>query len=492
MEQVLVNPAKTDFDRIFKPKRIAIVGISSSGLGPACDLRNSLQAFGFEGEILFVNPKGGSLAGQTIYTRIEEIPGDIDLAAIFVKAAAVPELLEACRLKGAAAAEVFSSGFREIGTEEGRALEDELVRISKKGIRVIGPNCMGIYCPEGKVTILPGSRFPRESGAVAFISQSGGQAIDFVHEGKSIGLTFSKTISFGNGSDLRETELLQYLGRDENTRIINMYIEGLADGDAFVRTFREVSSRKPVIVLKGGLSESGSRAVLSHTASMGGSKRIWQSVLRQVNAVQVLDVAEMARASLAFSLLPGKVHKNISVISGGGGMGVAASDMAERFHLAVPPFAPGVFNSIDSFLPKPASSAANPVDMSIPFAPPQMIKDTLSLAASDEHIDLQILIVMFSYYVNIANDLGKPIQEVVPYVEIADAVREVSDQTGKPIAVVLSNFARGLENLEIIEMIETARGIFIERGIATFDSPAHAMQAIEHMNDYYEGRKHES
>jgi acyl-CoA synthetase (NDP forming) len=438
-----------------------------------------------------VNPKGGNLSGQKINTKVEEIPGDFDLAAIFVNAAAVADVLEACRLKGAAAAEVFSSGFKEIGTAEGAALEQELVRIVRRGIRVIGPNCMGVYCPEGRVTILPGPDFPRQPGPVAFISQSGGQAIDFINVGKSIGLTFSKVVSFGNGADLRDTELLEYLGQDESTRIINMYIEGVADGDAFVRTFTEVAARKPVIVLKGGLSESGRRAVLSHTASMGGSRRIWRSILRQVNAVQVDDVTQMAWASLTFSCLPRGIYRNVSIISGGGGMSVAAADTAEEFGLNVPPFAPEVAQRIAAFVPKPASSAVNPVDMAIPFAPPQMIKDALIHAASDDRIDLQILITMFSYYVNIARDLGKPIGETVPYMEIADSVHEVIAQTGKPIVVVLTNFKRGLDDLNVIETVERARKAFIRHGIATFDSPADAMRSISLVNAYYEGRRDE-
>jgi acyl-CoA synthetase (NDP forming) len=256
-----------------------------------------------------------------------------------------------------------------------------------------------------------------------------------------------------------------------------------------VKTFKEVSARKPVIVLKGGLSESGSRAVLSHTASMGGSRKIWRSVLRQVNAVQTRDVREMTRASLAFSFLPPGVYTTVAIISGGGGMGVAAADAAEEFGLKVPLFAPEIARRIDALLPKPASNAANPVDMSIPFAPAQMIKDSLSLAAEDEGIDLQILVTMFSYYVNIATAMGKPIKAVVPYLEIADGVAEVMERKGKPIVVVLSNFTSGLGHLDVIEMIESARTAFIERGIATFDSPAEAMQAIEHVNDYYAGKE---
>lgn len=482
----------TDYQRIFNPERLLIVGISGQGKGVACDLFYALKDFGYKGEILFVNPKGGNFAGRTIYREIEEIPGEIDLATIFVNAAAVPGLLESCRLKGAAGAVIFSSGFGELGTDEGIALEQELVRIIKKGIRVIGPNCMGIYCPEGGLTTLQGPDFPRQSGPVAFIAQSGGQSIDFANAGKSIGLTYSKIVSIGNGIDLRETELLQYFGRDDETRVVNMYIEGIADGDSFTETIREVSVKKPVIVLKGGLSEAGSRAVLSHTASMGGSRTIWESVLRQVNAVQVKDLSEMARTSLAFAYLPAATYKNLSVIGGGGGMGVSAADLAEDFGLNVPPFSSEVAGRIDDILPKPGSNPGNPVDLAIPFAPPQMIKDVLSSAAGDECIDLQIQFNMFSYYLHIARESGNPIKAVVPYEEIADCVRAVIDETGKPVVSVLANHVRGLDHLDVIEMVEAARRAFVERDIATFDSLADAMQAIKHINSYYGGKENEN
>lgn len=481
----------TDYEKIFKPKRMAIVGISSKGKGAACDLFYSLQSFGYEGEIIFVNPKGGELAGKPILKSIEEIPGQIDLAAIFVKASAVPSLLEACRQKGATAAEVFSSGFKEINTEEGITLEKQITQVSEKGIRVIGPNCMGIYCPEGGLTIVPGPDFSQVAGSVAFISQSGGQAIDFVNEGKSIGLTFSKVVNFGNGADLRETELLEYLGQDDATRIINMYMEGVSDGDRFVRVFKHVSAKKPVIVLKGGLSEAGGRAVLSHTASMGGSRKIWQSIFDQVNAVQVWNIKEMASTSLAFSCLPIRSYKRLSIITGGGGMGVAGADAAEVYDLEVPPFTSEVAQAIDALLPKPGSSAANPVDMAIPFAPPKMIIDTMSLAATDKNVDLQILVTMFSYYIVVARAMGKPLKDAVPYNEIADGISDVAQKTDKPVVVVLTNFRRGIEDMEVVEMMELARKAFIERNIAVFDSLSDAMQAINHVNYYYGGKSNE-
>jgi acyl-CoA synthetase (NDP forming) len=232
---------QTNFERIFHPQRIAVVGVSTEGTGFGSGIVYSLNAMGFAGEIFLVNPKGGVLNGTPILPSVADIPGTIDLAIIAVQARAVPEVLEVCRQKGAAGAEIFSSGFKEMGTDEGILLERQIVQIAKRGIRVIGPNCFGIYCPKSGLTVLPGPDLSRESGPVGFLSQSGGMAIDFANTGKSIGLRFSKMVSYGNGADLRETELLRYLADDPETGVITLYIEGIADGEAFFAAIRQAA-----------------------------------------------------------------------------------------------------------------------------------------------------------------------------------------------------------------------------------------------------------
>ena len=305
------NIAAPDYEKIFHPKRIAILGVSLEGtsfnFGNALLL--ALQAMGFEGEIFPVNPRGGTFAGLNILKKVEDIPGEIDFAIIAVAARMVPESLEACRKKGAAGAEIISSGFSELGTPEGISLEQEIRKIALRGIRVIGPNCFGIYCPKSGLTFIPNPDLSRESGPVAFLSQSGGMSSDFASTGEWMGIRFSKVVSFGNGADLREIELLQYLGEDPDTRVISMYVEGIKDGESFFQTIKSVAKKKPVIVYKGGLSEAGQRAVVSHTASMGGSRIIWPAILRQVHAIHVHDMQEMAQASLAFSFLPARIFR---------------------------------------------------------------------------------------------------------------------------------------------------------------------------------------
>jgi len=474
--------SQTDFERIFHPRRVAVAGVSAEGFGFGRGIFLSLLAMNFDGELLPVNPRGGEICGRRIYRSVQEIPGDIDFAVISVGAAHVPETLERCRRKGAAGAEIISSGFRELGTPEGAALENAVIDVARKGIRVIGPNCFGIYCPKSGLTMLPGPDLSRESGPVAFISQSGGMAIDFAFMGPWLGVNFSKMVSFGNGADLRETELLDYFRTDPETGIIALYVEGVADGGEFLRALKAAAAVKPVIVYKGGLSEAGQRAVTSHTASLGGSRIIWEAALRQAGAIQVHSLEEMAQACLAFSLLPPRPYRGITVAGGGGALGVAACDMAEAYGLSLPHLEGEIYAAVLDCLPKPGSSAANPIDIANPYVPPKMIKEALLHAARDPRVDLQIQAPLLYHFKALsAMTGGVSFPAITPYAELAVAGREVADSTGKPVVVVLPNPRRRADDMDVEEVFRRARQAFLSRGIPVFDGLAEAMRAIRNV-----------
>lgn len=480
----------TDYERIFHPRKIAIVGVSAEE-GAASFGRGmfkSINAIGYEGEIFLVNPKGGNLEGKEIYRQVDDIPEGFDFAIIAVAAKYVPAVLESCLKKGAAGAEILSSGFSELGTAEGNDLEEKIKEIAAGGIRVIGPNCFGIYCPRSGLTLLPGPDLSRQSGPVAFLAQSGGMSIDFAHTGKWMGLLFSKMISFGNGADLRETELLQYLASDPETRVIAMYVEGVKDGDAFFREIKAAAAQKPVIVYKGGLSQAGQRAVASHTASLGGNRVIWQSILNQVNACQVQDMTEMAQASLAFSLLPPKTYKKISVLGGGGALGVTTCDITESFGIEIPQLPHALQSKIENLLPKPGSSGKNPIDVANPFISPKTLKEVLRITAEDDRIELQMLISLLFHFKTLTYTTGIPVTKVTPYQELAEAIHSTVRETGKPVVLVLPNPKRGVADLDITEMLALARKEFLDRGIPVFDEIYDAVRALGHVNTYYERR----
>jgi len=473
------------FERLFNPRHLAIVGVSTRGSGFASGIMISLQAIGYEGTIYPVNPRGGMFLGKDLYKSIEAIPHEIDFAIIAVPAGEVAKTLEACMKKGAVGAEILSAGFSELGTEEGVEMEKEIQAIAARGIRVIGPNCFGVYSPRSGLTLLPGPDLSRESGPVAFLSQSGGMSIDYAHLGKWMGVRFSKVISFGNGADLRETELLRYLENDPETGVISMYTEGVKDGNVFFRALADVARKKPVIIFKGGLSEAGGRAVASHTASMGGNRVIWESLLHQCNAIQVRSLLEMAQVGLAFSMIPEGNYKNISVMGGGGALGIAACDVAERMNIGIPPLREDISESILDLLPKPGSSAKNPIDVANPHVAPQILKEVLLRAAQDENIDLQIMIQLFYHYKVMARAMGISVKEATPYLELADAVGDVVKTTGKPVVLVMPNIKQGMDSMDIEEMRRDARRAFLEKGVPVFDELEDVLRAVRHVSRYH-------
>jgi acyl-CoA synthetase (NDP forming) len=267
-----------------------------------------------------------------------------------------------------------------------------------------------------------------------------------------------------------------------------MYIEGIKDGDAFFESIKYAAKNKPVIVCKGGLSQAGQRSVASHTASLGGSRVIWQSVLKQVNAISVADLNELAHAALAFSLLPSGIYKRISVVGGGGALGVGACDAAEALDIEIPPFSADQQESIGKFLPKPGSSAINPIDVANPFVPPQVLKEVLLEAGKDSRIDLQIIISLLYHYKVLAKAMGLKVAEVAPFRELADTIRDVAKTTGKPVVVVLPNPKKGLDDLDTTEMLMLARREFLERGLPVFDELPDALRAISQVNGYFAQR----
>lgn len=476
-----------DFNRIFNPERIAVIGVSKEGFGFGRGILISLKSIGFEGEIYPVNPSGGEVLDMKLYRSVDEIPVNIDFAIIAVPAKAVPEALEACLKKGAAGAEILSAGFGEAGTPEGDALDKQIREISAKGLRLIGPNCFGIYCPKSGLTMLPGPDLSRETGPVALLAQSGGISIDFAYLGKWRGVKFSKMLSFGNGCDLRETEMLEYLRHDPETQVICMYMEGVEEGRKFLDELTLTAMEKPVIIMKGGLSKSGGRAVSSHTASMGGSRKIWEAALRQCNAIQVENLQEMCDAALAFSLLPPQTYKGMTIIGGGGAIGINAADTAEKLGLEISPLRKDLQDKIRPLLPQPGSSPVNPIDVANPFVPPDALGKAMAIASEDENIQIHVMVQLLASYNAVANSVGaKNVRDLVPVQPLADCSAKAVKDGGKPMVMVLPNQKQEPEMIEIEKAIREAREKLLAAGIPVFERLKDALKAIVAVSVYYE------
>jgi acyl-CoA synthetase (NDP forming) len=355
-----------NLDTLFYPKSIAVVGASPrrgylGRWGGNSFIEGSINLH-FPGEIYPVHPKADFILGIRSYRSVREIPGDLDLVIFSIPFSAVLSVMEDCVEKGVKFVHLFTAGFSETGREDLANTERKLIALARKGgIRVIGPNCMGLYCPEGGLAWT--NEFPRTPGSIGFVSQSGQLAGHFVSEGGSQGLRFSKVVSFGNASDLQAHDFLTYLAQDEKTKIIGAYIEGLKDGQAFFEAAKIITHTKPLVVWKGGQTEGGGRATQSHTGSLAGSLKIWEAICRQTGLITVNSMEELISTITALQRLPLPNGTNVAILGGAGGGSVTMTDAAEKEGLKVPHLSEETIRSLEEFVPLQGNSVKNPLDI---------------------------------------------------------------------------------------------------------------------------------
>jgi acyl-CoA synthetase (NDP forming) len=372
--------------RFFTPRSIALIGVSADENAFGTLYLKSLLKFGFKGKLYPVNPRRGSIFGLILFPSVRDIPDSVDLAIISVPKRAVPAALEDCVAKGIKAAVVLSAGFSETG-EEGKRLEEEMVRVTAKGIRVIGPNCFGLYCPRGGLTVIPGKDFPKESGPVGLVAQSGQLAEMIVLASRGLGIRFSKVVSYGNACDLNEADLVEFLADDPETKIIACYIEGVKQGRRFLEVVRRTLKQKPVLIWKAGLTDSGRRAASSHTGSLAGSEAVWDAFFTQSGAIQIENMEELIDSMIAFNHLLPRCGRRIALLSGSGGSGVIGADVCERSGLELPAFSAEGQKKISSYLPPIIAGVRNPVDLGNPIPPAELLVPVLEAVAGEEQID---------------------------------------------------------------------------------------------------------
>lgn len=318
-------------DSIFHPESIAFIGVSTKNPRQWTNtFWDSAREFQFKGRLYPVNPRGGELNGYQVYRSVEEIPSKVDLAISTVSAKAAPEIVRSCARKGIRAIHFCTAGFDETGEPEASGLQDELAQVAREtGVRIIGPNCMGIYCPKSRLAFNTG--FTKESGNVGLISQSGGNSIYVINEAAWRGVRFSKGISFGNACDLNECDYLEYMIEDPQTEIIALYLEGVRDGKRLLGLLEKATQKKPVVLLKGGIyGEAGARATATHTASLAGNRHIWEAACRQFNIIVPRSIEEMVDVLVTLSFMPTPAGRSTLLIGMGGGASVLLTDEFEK------------------------------------------------------------------------------------------------------------------------------------------------------------------
>jgi len=369
---------------LFCPERMAVVGASRSAdkIGHAI-LKNVLES-GYGGRVYPVNPKADEILGLDAYPSVKDVPDEVDLAVIVVPAGAVLDVMRECGEGGVRAAIVITAGFGEAG-EEGRERERELISIADEyGIRVLGPNCLGVIDTVCPLNASFAAHTP-EKGRLGFMSQSGALCVAVLDLAVAEGIGFSRFISLGNKADVDEAALLRHWQDDANTGAILAYIEGLTNGRAFTQVAREVSAQKPIVALKSGTTEAGSRAVSSHTGSLAGAERAYEAAFNKAGIIRAQSWYDLFDWGLAFTYQPCLEGPKIAIVTNAGGPGILTTDALGNAGLELARFADETTAALSELLPE-AAALNNPVDV-LGDADADRYSQALEIVLDDPHVD---------------------------------------------------------------------------------------------------------
>jgi acyl-CoA synthetase (NDP forming) len=355
------EPAPVDFAPLFAPRAVAVVGASADRITPGNTCIARLREAGYDGAIYPIHPSAAAIDGLPAYRSLRDTPEPIDYAYIAVAAARVPAMLRAAdgRLRFA---QVISAGFGEVA--DGVELQRDLVAAARAGgCRVIGPNCLGLYSPRGRMSFAKGSSM--DQGRVGVISQSGGLGTDIVRRGHVRGVRFHSLVTLGNSADIGPNDLLDYYLNDPECDVVGMYLEDVKDGGRFARILRAAKSKKPVVILKGGRTGAGQAAAASHTGSLAGDDRVWVALEKQSGCVLVDTLDDFVDTLLAFQMLKlngERPVKRVVLFGNGGGASVLATDYFARLGLDIDPLGAAARAALEALALPPGTSIVNPID----------------------------------------------------------------------------------------------------------------------------------
>ena len=393
---MMTKDTSAQLDSIFHPKSVAIIGASSrEGSFGNLFLKGFIK-MGFE-NIYPVHPREENLLGLKAYRSVKDIPYEVDLAILLIPPGEALRMVEECAEKRVKGIVLFTAGFGEKG-EEGKAVEQEMARIVRKaGTRLIGPNTNGLYVPSSRLLTLPGcltvGGVTTESGNVSVFAQSGSFNDYSTQVLVSKNLRFNKVVSCGNEADLNFIDFLDYFGSDPETGIIGGYIEGIEDGRKFYELAKNISGQKPIILWKGGLTETGARAARAHTGALSGSKQVWEALVKQAGIIDVNSFEEFTDCLMAFSWLPLPKAKKVAIISGMGGTNVGTADNCTMMGLEIAEFSQQTSEKLNQILPPVGTAAGNPVDVGVGMLMnPGLYGETIKLLAEDDNVDMLICI----------------------------------------------------------------------------------------------------
>ena len=456
----MVTKKNHPLDSFFNPKSIAIIGASPKE-GKIGNVIFSNFVRSFRGKIYPINPHETEIFGIKCFKNIKEVKEEIDAAVIAVPAIAVPKVLQECGQKKVKAVTIISAGFAEVGNEK---LEKELEKTIKQysQTKVLGPNCLGILDTKSWVDMLflPNDRLGRpRQGSVSFISQSGALGSAILDWDAMKGYGINKFISYGNAAAIDETDLLGYLAEDETTKVIVAYLEGVKNGKKFFEKLKTVCEKKPVIILKGGISEKGAEAVKSHTASMAGNAETFLAVLKQCNAVVANSMEEVFDYARVFTTEPRPKGNRVQIITDGGGYGVLATDALAKEGLQLAEMSPERKETIKKACPAYVV-IKNPIDLT-GDANNERYKIALEQAMQDDNVDAIFTILLFQL---------PTLDE-----QVVEEMQKISATKTKPLIFISAGGHFSEKQKQKME----------DKGSSTFQSPFDAAKSLKALIHYH-------
>jgi acetyl coenzyme A synthetase (ADP forming)-like protein len=440
-------------DKFFKAGSVAVIGASSKPKKIGYEILRNLSQYDYKGRVYPINPKADKILNLKCYTSIQDVPDEIDLVVIAVSSVYTPQILEECGQKSVRACVIVSGGFKELGKEHAK-IEEETLEIAKKyGIRIIGPNCIGIFDSETKIDTFFQShdRMLRpQAGPVAFITQSGtfgATMLEWIAESE---LGISKFVSYGNRSDVDEADLIRYLNVDHDTKVITIYLESVGNGRKLVDAAKEALHTKPIVVLKSGRTELGSKSALSHTGQLAGSYAVCEGVFKQTGLIMAENLEELFDMTKALATQPIARGNRVAMVTNGAGPCVMAVDECVKRKIGLSEFKEETVKKLKSVLPS-YCIVGNPVDLT-GSATAHEYELTMEILLKDSNVDL-----LMPFFVFQDTPLDEKILDIIPEFQ----------KYGKPIVCCASGGAYTKKQSKILE----------KKGVPVYPIPERAVAA---------------
>jgi len=472
-----------DLDSLFYPKHaIAIIGVSSLPIKGATSTLYALRKVNFPNPIFNINKhRTKVIFNETAYPSLLDLPSDIEIDYIVVGVPAedVPAVIEAAAQRHVKFATIFTSGFSELETEQGQQLEQTILKIAKNGPRLIGPNCLGVFCRESRLTVTEIFELIEKKGHVAFISQSGGHTGTFFNIAEHRGFPLNKAVSIGNQCDLTIQDFIEYFANDERISVIASYIERVKNPTQFLEILSEAAQKKPTILWKGGRTEVGVVAASSHTGAITSSYDIFQNAILQHGGILAESLEELADLTLgALCLAKKKLGKRVGLLVPGGGSCVEIADEAAKNGLNVPELTWKTRDAIQEIIQEVNTNTRNPIDMGVLGWIPNIFGKALSYLAHEPKIDVIIFYLMAERFPSMIQRINdrRLVKSFMRYIKM------VIQSSKKPFVCILPNLI--VTDIVITKIRQEIVDALKELHIPYFPSMERAGNVIKKLVDY--------